>query len=164
MRVQCTPSSSLSSSSHSRPHPLELHTFMYPLSSGRSVQSLTRIKRVFKLRALHTLKYLTTYFLLCGRLATAICPLRKINKRLSFAYIYKFKTPSQTIDFNAGVKGEEKKKSDYSRHCHLVSWYSGSISRMCLIMKLLINTKQVRQEKQTSDTLTLLNDTDTVCV
>lgn len=35
---------------------------------------------------------------------------------------------------------------------------------MCLIMKLLINTKQVRQEKQTSDTLTLLNDTDTVGV
>lgn len=53
------------------------------------------------------------------------------------------------IYFDAGVKGEEKKKSDYSLHCHLVSWYSGSISRMCLIMKLLINTKQVRQEKQT---------------
>lgn len=32
----------------------------------RSKPCTKRIKRVFKLRAPHTLKYLTTYFLLCG--------------------------------------------------------------------------------------------------
>lgn len=45
----------------------------------RSKPYTKRIKRVFKLRALHTLRYLTTYFLLCGRLATAICLLKKIK-------------------------------------------------------------------------------------
>lgn len=69
LRVQCTPSSSLSSSSHSRPHPLELHTFTYPLvREERSKPYAKLIKRVFKLRALRTLKYQTTYFLLCDRL------------------------------------------------------------------------------------------------
>lgn len=38
---RCSPSSSLSSSSHNWPHPLELHIFMYPLFAGR-VQNLTR--------------------------------------------------------------------------------------------------------------------------
>lgn len=33
--LRCSPSSSLSSSSHNLPHPIELHIFTYPLFAGR---------------------------------------------------------------------------------------------------------------------------------